>query len=244
MKTPSAISICFILWVFEQSNLPFTEALFAPIECTKNNIRVSFVHLNSPSLRRPRPISASSVDNTSTIPLEQHFTSPLTVEWVQKILDSYFVELGTELIPNRSELSHKEQAELIATSSLAIASHDFLRFPDDATFIYGNIFFLEAFGFPWNEFVELPSRKCVATVDDVAERQVILDKVKNKKVDSGKTDYENLVRVRKDGDKIILNGVTLWNVYENAKAVSETRVSKIIGQAVTVERVTNFHDMS
>ena len=59
--------------------------------------------------------------------------------------------------------------------SINIASHDFLRSNDEAIYNYGNVAFLTNFGYEWDEFVELPSSKCVATKEDVEERQKLLD---------------------------------------------------------------------
>ena len=203
--------------------------------------------MSSPLIRTATKLS--SLDSSSSSKnIAAHFTDPTTVNWVQKILDSYKAELGSELILDRSELSPEHQAKIIAASnSLAIASHDFLRDPADPTFNYGNDIFLESFGYQWEEFVELPSRSCVSNDDEVNERQKILDRVKERKVKSGETAYENLIRVRKDGRKIMLRGVTLWNVFEDAMEEGhliavDLGEKKPIGQAVTIEHVLYLDD--
>ena len=115
-------------------------------------------------------------------------------------------------------------AKLCAETNLSIASHDFLRSKNEAIYNYGNIAFLTNFGYEWDEFVELPSSKCVATQEDVKERQKLLDaRLSNKAnsssnndtdTDTDDTQYDNLIRVRKDGTQIVLKGVHLWNVYD------------------------------
>ncbi|CAN0427801.1 unnamed protein product, partial [Ectocarpus sp. 13 AM-2016] len=40
-----------------------------------------------------------------------------------------------------------------------IVSHDFLRSAEDPIFIYGNAASLRTFGYTWEEFTSLPSRK-------------------------------------------------------------------------------------
>ena len=132
-------------------------------------------------------------------------------------------------------------AKACAKTNLPIASHDFLR-SKEAIYNYGNIAFLHGFGYEWDEFVQLPSRKCVETEGEVEERQRLLNDVKKNAImvqqqkqqkqeqrqsnndntnsttiagdDLSSSKYDNLIRVRKDGRKILLRGVNLWNVYD------------------------------
>ncbi|KAL7447902.1 hypothetical protein ACHAWC_000195, partial [Mediolabrus comicus] len=129
-------------------------------------------------------------------------------------------------------------------SPFPIASHDFLR-ADEAIYIYGNKAFLEGFGYDWDEFVQLPSSKCVETDEEVQERQKLLDNVKDAAMNEFTAAYDNLIRVRKDGKKILLKGVNLWNVWDitNEKELDDTRAKidsgtmKPIGQAVWIREV-------
>ena len=181
-----------------------------------------------------------------------HFVAPDVVEWVQMMLDSYEAETGGESVPGvqRKSLSPTEQAAVVANLDMAMASHDFLRDPSPggAIYCYGNAMFLHAFGYPWHEFVELPSRYCVETEDDMAERQALLDGVKSQGPGGGtEGEYDNLIRVRKDRGRILLKGVHLWNVYEDAlspghaEAVQEGRKMPV-GQAVWIEHVEDYAD--
>ena len=156
--------------------------------------------------------------------------------------DSYQVEEGEELLTvltREGSIIHDDTdsnidndtsqllklAKLCAQTNLSIASHDFLRSDEEAIYNYGNIAFLTNFGYDWDEFVELPSSKCVATQEDVKKRQKLLDARLSNKVGSSNNDndtaddtddaqYDNLIRVRKDGTQIVLKGVHLWNVYD------------------------------
>ena len=151
-------------------------------------------------------------------------------------------------------------ATICAQTPLAIASHDFLRDPSgEAIYVYGNMAFLTGFGYDWEEFVELPSKKCVETEGEVEERQKLLDAVKATAIKSGggnseekgdadddlEAKYDNLIRVRKDGGKLLLKGVNLWNIYDvNADDDMESVRSAVkkgdvqsIGQAVWIKQV-------
>ena len=109
--------------------------------------------------------------------LEHHFISDSTIDWLQKMATSYLIERGEPLIEvleregscagdnacgERDDDVRLRLARTCATTNLAIGSHDFLR-SDEAIYCYGNKSFLNGFGYDWTEFVELPSRKCVAS---------------------------------------------------------------------------------
>jgi len=214
--------------------------------------------------------------------LASHYTSKSVLSWLQKMADSYQVEEGEDLLTvltregsviiddtNSDDTSQLlKLAKLCAQTNLSIASHDFLRSNDEAIYNYGNIAFLTNFGYG-DEFIELPSSKCVATQEDVDERQKLLDaRLLNNKVSSSSnkndtdddTQYDNLIRVRKDGTQIVLKGVHLWNVYditlpqqeEDESSTSEEvrRIQrqieqgeiKAIGQAVWIRNVEPLED--
>ena len=60
--------------------------------------------------------------------------------------------------------------------------------------------------------------------------------------------YDNLVRVRKDGRKIVLKGVHLWNVWDisenldDARTKVESGAMKPVGQAVWIKDVEEYLD--
>jgi len=236
--------------------------------------------------------------------LAPHYTSKPVLAWLQKMADSYKLERGEDLIdvisredPNiivghskdddddddSDDVHDPETTNLLelaaacANTNLPMASHDFLRDPSGAIYNYGNLAFLNGFGYDWEEFVRLPSRKCVETEEEVGERQRLLDAVKDSAIASDKggggdmedegdesgegddgdddddddlaSDYDNLIRVKKDGRKILLTGVNLWNVYdicfegEGAESPDSVRARiergeiKAIGQAVWIRHV-------
>jgi hypothetical protein len=189
--------------------------------------------------------------------VDAHFTSPSVLAWLKKMALSYKLERGEDLLEvisreagvsvNKGDEDNLIRlATLMASSPLPIASHDFLR-ADKAIYIYGNQAFLDGFGYEWNEFVELPSSKCVETDAEVEERQKLLDSIKDaamcKAQSNGVQGYDNLIRVRKDGKKIMLKGVHLWNVWEIGENLDDVRTQiesgamKPIGQAVWIRDV-------
>lgn len=202
--------------------------------------------------------------------MESHYVSSTTLEWLSKMALSYKLEKGEELLDvllregssiyatknnQKSDDALLKLATICAQSSLPVASHDFLRDPNGAAiFNYGNKEFLNAFGFDWGEFVELPSKYCVESEAEIEERQKLLDAVKDSmtKAKDGScreskdlaSNYDNLIRVRKDKRRILLTGVNLWNVYdlnpdddlESARRGIEKGEVKAIGQAVWIKQ--------
>lgn len=125
------------------------------------------------SIRSIQPPAASSSDSG----LDVGLFSDSTIDWLQKMATSYLIERGEPLIyvltregscvgDDTSDDDDDDErlrlARTCARTNLAIASHDFLR-ADEAIYCYGNRSFLNGFGYNWAEFVELPSRKCVAS---------------------------------------------------------------------------------
>jgi len=188
-------------------------------------------------------VNASSFAIETLVPsIERHFDHPSTVEWIQKMLDSYYIEMGEELLPNRSQLSKEQQAVAIALSPIAIGSHEYIYNPDEPTFNYGNIGFLDAFGYSWDEFVGLWSRYSV-TPEEFDERQELLDCIKRGEWDP-RTPHD-ILRVRKDGSRVLLEGVTLWNVYGHEDGKSGVNRRKVIGLGVAAKGAVYFeNDMS
>lgn len=187
--------------------------------------------------------------------LESHFTSEATIQWLHKMTLSYKLQKGEDLFEvlmregnddNTEDSNDKkliQLAKLCARSQLPVASHDFLRDPNGvAIYNYGNKAFLNAFGYNWDEFVELPSSRCVDTEEDVSERQKLLDAVK-KDINSKAYDTATAIRVRKDRRKILLKNVNLFNVYD-LNENDDTELARIavekgeiapIGQAVWIK---------
>jgi len=182
-------------------------------------------------LQRISHIVLRSSKHSLDPPVASHYTSPAVTDWLKQVLDSYHRETGHDLLPNHNSLSCEEQARAVALFSDAVASHDFFRDPEDPTFNYANVAFLEAFGYEWDEFVILPSRYCVENEKQMEDRRRILDNVRDGVEDE--SDLDGLIRVRKDGRRIILKGVTLWNVFDGKN-------DDPVGQAVWVERIESL----
>ena len=284
-----ASTLCTAFIIIQQ---PYT-SIHTPRSSSHNN--------NQKTIVSYRLYASSSTNNnnddkdttTTTIikdELASHYTSKYVLSWLQKMADSYQVEEGEELSTvltregsilddtnnNIDDDTYQHQllklAKLCAQTNLSIASHDFLRSKNEAIYNYGNIAFLTNFGYEWDEFVELPSSKCVATQEDVDERQKLLDARLSNQVNSSSnndtaddTQYNNLIRVRKDGTQIVLKGVHLWNVYDitlqqRQEEDEDTRSSctseevrrirrqieqgeiKAIGQAVWISNVEPLED--
>lgn len=153
----------------------------------------------------------------SSCALEDHYTSNETMQWLKKMALSYKLQKGEDLLDvlvregsenidltTTNDNRLLQLAKICAQSSLPIASHDFLRDPNGvAIYNYGNRAFLDAFGYEWDEFVELPSSKCVDTEEDVNARQKLLDAVRED-MNSNAYDTATAIRVRKDKKKILL----------------------------------------
>jgi len=241
-----------------------------PLAPTSDFDQLSFFHSRLPHTSAYTLPSSFSSGN-DLIDLDPHFTSPSVLDWLEKMAISYQLERGENLLSTilregpleyeaRTTVDEEnlslQLAQVCALTPLPIASHDFLR-ADEAIYCYGNNAFLNGFGYDWDEFVQLPSRRCVETDDEVLERQRLLDAVKDiaimKSLTGEKGDvaedvasnYDNLIRVRKDGRKILLKGVNLWNVYDvnNSHDLLSLRSSiksgeiKAIGQAVWIKTV-------
>jgi hypothetical protein len=223
-------------------------------------------------------------DDTPPADLEPHYSSQSTLAWLRKMADSYMLERGEDLLEVITRESSGGDDDVVvvagaggnddatyalrlavacAGTNLPVASHDFLRDPTgEAMYNYGNCAFLRGFGYEWEEFVRMPSKNCVATEEDVDERQRLLDAVKSNAIrDSKSSDddagddgddleskYDNLIRIRKDGRRILLRGVNLWNVYDDSclrdtsdPASVRARIEKgeiaAIGQAVWIRHV-------
>ena len=231
--------------------------------------------------------SSKSEDNNDTpaADLEPHYSSQSTLAWLRKMADSYMLERGEDLLEvitressggdddvvavvagagGNDDATHALRlAVACASTDLPMASHDFLRDPTgEAIYNYGNRAFLRGFGYEWEEFVRMPSKNCVATGEDVDERQRLLDAVKSNAIRDSKSydddvgdggddlesKYDNLIRIRKDGRRILLRGVHLWNVYDDYclrdtsdLASVRARIEKgeiaAIGQAVWIRHV-------
>ncbi|CAM9553087.1 unnamed protein product [Ectocarpus sp. 12 AP-2014] len=137
---------------------------------------------------------------------------PATVAWVQLMLDSFEDTFGRGIIDglDREKLSPEEQEREIDRSDVPIVSHDFLRNAEDPIFIYGNAASLRTFGYTWEEFTALPSRKsCEENLR--GEREELLTIVRE--VDENAPPPQDFagVRVTKTGESFRMSAA-VWNV--------------------------------
>ncbi|CAM9451613.1 unnamed protein product [Ectocarpus sp. 6 AP-2014] len=146
-----------------------------------------------------------------------------TVAWVQLMLDSFEDTFGRGIIDglDREKLSPEEQEGEIDRSDVPIVSHDFLRNAEDPIFIYGNAASLKTFGYTWEEFTTLPSRKsCEENLR--GEREELLTIVRE--VDENVPPPQNYagVRVTKTGESFRMSAA-VWNVKDTE--------GRLVGQA-------------
>ncbi|CAM9926227.1 unnamed protein product [Ectocarpus fasciculatus] len=150
-----------------------------------------------------------------------------TVAWVQLMLDSFEDTFGRGIIDglDREKLSPEEQEREVDRSGVPIVSHDFLRNAEDPMFIYGNAASLRTFGYTWEEFTALPSRKsCEENLR--GEREELLTVVRE--VDENvppPQDYAG-VRVTKTGESFRMSAA-VWNVKDAE--------GRLVGQAARLK---------
>lgn len=117
---------------------------------------------------------------------------------------SYARLLGRLLVPD--SLTGEAAADWLYASPAALLVHDTAP---DPLFVYANLAAQQRFGYSWNEFVGLPSRLS-AGEDDRATRAALLDGVTR----DGFLEGYRGQRVRKDGTRFWINGVTVWNLLD------------------------------
>jgi hypothetical protein len=153
---------------------------------------------------------------------QHHATSPSTIAWLQQMAQSYQLERGENLLDvliresniSLTGSSMDDIATVCAKTNIAIASHDFVRDPTgEPIYCYGNDAFISNFEYTWEEFVQLPSRYCVETDDEVKERNKLLNESRQR-FERTMDEIPELIRVTKNKRRILLQGVNLWNVYD------------------------------
>jgi hypothetical protein len=194
---------------------------------------------------------------------QHHATSQSTIAWLQQMAQSYQLERGEKLLDvllressiSLTGSSMDDIATVCAKTNLAIASHDFVRDPTgEPIYCYGNDAFISNFEYTWEEFVQLPSRYCVETDDEVKERNKLLNESRQR-LERTSDEIPELIRITKNKRRILLQGVNLWNVYDfqndvrligyDGSTVSAKLIRdqidrgdiKAIGQAVWIRKV-------
>ncbi|CAM9889176.1 unnamed protein product [Scytosiphon promiscuus] len=160
--------------------------------------------------------NSNSERDVRETPIPAHFTTASTTAWVQQVLDSFEEAFGHGLIDgfDRGESSPEEQARVAARWPCGLVSHDFLRSAEDPIFIYGNEAALQTFGYTWEEFTTLPSRKSCEE-DGRGERQELLDDVRESGKGAAPGELPGVAqtvwRVNKTGQRMKIS-VLVWNV--------------------------------
>lgn len=125
---------------------------------------------------------------------------------VHLLLDSYQHFSGRTLL--NSQATHKTNiAEQVFYADFALVSHNTAQ---DPVFNYANHTALMLFEFPWQEFINLPSRFSAEPVNHT-ERERLLAKVSEK----GFIEHYQGLRVAKSGKRFKINNATIWNVYNS-----------------------------
>ncbi len=126
------------------------------------------------------------------------------------ILDSYERFTGLPLTPTGIE-GVEAVRWLYEAAPFGVLAHDTVP---DPCFVYANKTAQRCFGYPWAEFITLPSRLS-AEAPDRTERQGLLDQVARQGFASG---YRGL-RIARSGRRFWIEDVTMWQLTDPIGAV-------------------------
>jgi PAS domain-containing protein len=142
-------------------------------------------------------------------------TSTRDAGFADLLAASYATLVGGALVPDGADT-----AAWLYEAPFGLLAHDTAP---DPVFVYANRTAQERFGYPWAEFVGLPSRLS-AGEEDRAARAALLDAVQRQ----GYTDDYRGLRVAKSGRRFWIDDVTVWNLV--------TPESGRVGQAALIRR--------
>lgn len=125
---------------------------------------------------------------------------------VRLILDSYHLWTGENLFP-LSATESERLGEAVFKAPFALVSHGT---EEDPLFNYGNRMALEAFGYPWDEWINLPSRFSAEAPNREA-RQQLLDVVRRQGFSDG---YQG-IRIGKHG-RFEIRAAKVWNLLDSS----------------------------
>lgn len=125
---------------------------------------------------------------------------------VDLLLSSYHRWLKRDLSLPLFERESTSDAEALFTANFALVSHGV---ETDPIFNYGNQTALRLFGFEWEAFVCLPSRKS-AEMPDRRERARLLDAVYSQ----GFVDDYSGIRISASGRRFRIDKATVWNIVD------------------------------
>ncbi|MEY4683982.1 MAG: hypothetical protein RLZ25_441 [Pseudomonadota bacterium] len=121
---------------------------------------------------------------------------------VRLILDSYHHWTGEDLFPFPAS-AQENLGEQVFIAPFALVSHGT---EDDPIFNYANRLALEVFGYPWEEWITLPSRFSAEAPNREA-RQKLLDAVR----EQGFSDGYQGIRIGKKG-RFEIRAAKVWNL--------------------------------
>ncbi|RXD05822.1 MEKHLA domain-containing protein [Sphingomonas sp. UV9] len=117
------------------------------------------------------------------------------------LVSSYLRAVGKSLVPDTCD-----QNWLYHHAPFAVVAHNC---DPDPVFIYANMAAQRCFGYDWTEFISLPSRLSAEPINR-ADRQVLLDRVRNEGCVSG---YSG-VRIAKSGRRFSIDSGCVWQLAE------------------------------
>jgi PAS domain S-box-containing protein len=146
-------------------------------------------------------------------------SSPTDEAFARLLTDSYQRVLGRPLLPGTGAEADTARW-LYEDAPFVLLAHDTSA---DPLFVYANRTAQRRFGYPWDEFVGMPSRLS-AQAPERAERDAFMAAVlRNGFVD----DYRGL-RITRSGSRFWIEQATVWNLVDAANT--------LLGQAALVPR--------
>lgn len=142
---------------------------------------------------------------------------PAAVAWAAVIVSSHRTVVGHDLI---KPAAPGELADDLYHHPSIVVAHDA---SEDPRFVYANAAAQQLWGYPWAQFVGLPSRLSAPPEERGKRGHLLADGQR-----SGVVIGRDLVRVTADGRRFVVAEVVLWNLLDAAG----TR----IGQAATYDR--------
>ncbi len=134
------------------------------------------------------------------------WSDPRTVEWSQRLLDSYRHWLGKDLIER--VLDVQQQARALFESSAVVVSHGVEL---DPLLNYGNRIALGLWELPWDQFVAMPSRLTAEAGDRTERREMLEQATRN-----GYFDGYRGVRISSTGTRFLVEHALIWTVIDPA----------------------------
>lgn len=146
------------------------------------------------------------------------FDDPQVINHVDRLLQSYLLWTGCELIPQRPQ----ERCRALFFQPFVVLSHGT---QDDPVLNYGNQAALDLWEMTWEEFTSTPSRLTAEPVNR-EDRERLLEQVRL----NGYIDTYRGVRISGGGRRFLIEKGTVWNIVDEN--------NEYAGQAATFSRWT------